>query len=228
MCKSCVTYLRRPRVKTGFVEPQPIPGLLRIRWKYRGSAFPIPWRPRHTSILWCVNHHNPCSMLSESSGHMASLLILSGKSPAQHLSLASFMRTLPGGDSWMPRVRDDCRRPSTNHNGLSSCPGTLQYLVSAANWTIRHCFKLSSRIKTMFCTISSPSKTVIITSELDRTTEPYHLPASRAEILVLVCSITIFVSLHRACYFFYFQYFAVHLADFYLFSILFSVFRFRC
>ena len=153
-----------------------------------------------------------------SSGRMAWLPILSGKSPAQYLSLSCFMRPLPSGYSWIPRVKNDCRRPSTNYNGLSSCPGAFQHLVSwvsSANWKIRPCLKLSSTMKNMFCTISSPVINSIYNPDLDRTTKPYHLPTpSSADILSLVCSTIIFVSLHRACNFFYFHYFSVILLTF--------------
>ena len=88
-------------------------------------------------------------------------------------------------------------------------------------WLIRPCFKLSSTMKTTFCTISCPQKkTVTTTSDLDRTTAPYHLPTpSSAENLSLVCSTIIFFSPHIACNLFLnFRYFSVILPTFsYLF-----------
>ena len=132
--KSKEIIIRRPRVHTGVVEPQPIPGLLRVdQMKILGVTF--------SKTMTFTAHVDSLVCQSSQSMYALRVLRLHGlfANPLWEVTRATLVaRLLYASPAWWGFLdaelvpKDACKRSSTNYNGLSSCPGTFQHLVSSA------------------------------------------------------------------------------------------------
>ena len=234
--KSKEVIIRRPRVNTGVVEPQPIPGLLRVdQMKILGVTF--------SNTMTFKAHVD--SLVCQSSQSMYALRVLRSHgldaNPLWEVTRATLVaRLLYASPAWWGFLDAEGKRrlQATLHKLQRSellprdfptfgelCQLNDQTLFQAVLNNENHVlYHLLPPIKNSNYNLRTrPHNRTIPSADSQQRQKFYYSYALPQYLLVY----------HSACYFFYFHYFSVvlHLFDIYdicLFSILFSVFLFVC